>query len=274
MGKFKTKYDLTGKKFGSLTVIKEGEKHPKRKYWFCKCECGNTKEVDSWALRKGFAKTCGCHKVANEEMIGNKYGKLTVLKQINDLDKSKYFLCRCDCGNEKEVTKGNLIHGLVKSCGCLLGKHLDEYRVNGANYKHGLTNSKIYNIWSGMKRRTTDPKQENYKNYGGRGITVCDEWLDDFQSFYDWSMNNGYKEGLSIERVDTNGNYDPSNCRWIEPIDQYYNKRNTVLVEIDGIKKTYKEWTEQLGVNRWWIESRVRKGLYKKHYLYPKKHSK
>lgn len=136
--------------------------------------------------------------------------------------------CRCDCGNERVVLQASLRSGKSKSCGCL-----NKEMVGNLHRTHGLTNKSngLYSIWSGMKRRCYYKKSPDYPDYGGRGITVCHEWKEDFQAFYDWSMANGYKKGLSIERKDVNGDYCPENCCWISLIDQAKNKRNTMTDE-------------------------------------------
>lgn len=119
--------------------------------------------------------------------------------------------------------------------------------------KHNLnrcrSSTRIYIIHKGMKQRCYDKNYRKYKNYGGRGITICDEWLDDFGAFYDWAMNNGYRDDLTIDRIDANGNYEPSNCRWITNVEQQNNKTNNVLLTYNGETKTAMQWSNELNIN-------------------------
>lgn len=183
-------------------------------------------------------------------MIGKTFSKLTVIDKAENYispsgAKMKRWLCKCECGNTTICTTAHLNSGHTKSCGCYVK---ETSRQNGLKQKHGLKNTKIYRVWAQMKTRCYNPKHENFDCYGGRGITVCDEWKNDFQSFYDWAMSNGYKEGLTIDRIDVNGNYEPSNCRWITIKEQCQNKRNTLFVTYKGIRKTLVEWSVITGI--------------------------
>lgn len=151
--------------------------------------------------------------------------------------------CKCDCGNEKIVMGRSLRIQHTISCGCLHREQLTK-----AVSTHRMSKEKIFQIWSDMKQRCFNSKVKAYKNYGGRGITVCDDWLNDFQSFYDWAMANGYKKGLTIERVDVNGNYEPSNCKWITKTEQNFNKTNSVFLTYKGVTKTLAEWSRETGI--------------------------
>ena len=154
------------------------------------------------------------------DITGNKYNMLTVIKfnHSNKKSRKSYWLCKCECGNEKVICGNSLKTGNVKSCGCLLKR---------GNTKHGLKHTRLYDILCGMKRRCYNPNQPCYKNYGARGIKVCDEWLNDPKAFYDWSITHGYKDDLTIDRINVNGNYEPSNCKWVSIKEQGRNKRNT-----------------------------------------------
>jgi len=135
----------------------------------------------------------------------------------------------CSCGNETEQYISNIENGRVKSCGCLRYKRLSE-----RNTRHGMHGTRLYRIWRGLFKRCHNRNATDYSNYGGRGIKVCDEWLD-FKVFYGWAMRNGYREDLTIERIDVNGNYEPNNCCWITKSEQSLNRRKrTIFPERDS----------------------------------------
>ncbi|SDX85350.1 hypothetical protein SAMN05660923_03051 [Tepidimicrobium xylanilyticum] len=174
------------------------------------------------------------------ELEGQKFGRLTVLG-FHDVDpkrKESRWLCKCECGNKRIVRGWKLTSGHTKSCGCL-----NKERAIAASTTHGLSSEKLYSIWKAMLARCENKKHPAYKDYGGRGIKVCDEWHD-IRTFIKWANNNGYKEGLELDRIDNNGNYEPSNCRFTTRKKQTRNTRRNINVTIDGQTKTLSEWAE------------------------------
>ena len=185
------------------------------------------------------------------DITSRKFGRMTVLGVACKNKKGEYLWhCKCDCGTEKNVRAADLKNGKVVSCGC--------YRKEKA-IKHGLKHDRLYKIWIAIRQRCNNPKSDGFEYYGARGIKVCKEW-DDFKSFHDWSMSNGYEKHLTIDRIDVNGNYEPSNCRWVSEQVQGSNKRNNVFLEFNGKTHTLSEWSRIFGIKRATISTRYRLG--------------
>lgn len=188
-------------------------------------------------------------------MIGKKFGKLFVEKwEGKNKHNQKIYLCKCECGKSVTVSGISLRSGHTKSCGC----NLIAYYKSGARKRHESTRTKLYRIWASMKQRCTNSSSNNYARYGKRGIKVCDEWMNSFECFRDWALQNGYKQGLSIDRINNDGNYCPSNCRWATAKEQCNNTSRTVKIEFDGETKSISEWAETLGVHPTTMRSYVR----------------
>lgn len=167
------------------------------------------------------------------DLTGKRYNRLTVISFHGD----GRWLCRCDCGNYKIINGSSLKNGNTKSCGCIHSEQLA--KRNSDNRKHGHTDDRLYGIWHGIKQRCCDPNRKDYKNYGGRGIKVCDEWLNDFSAFREWAIASGYDYNAkfmecTIDRIDNNGNYEPDNCHWVSMKEQTKTRRDTRVRDSRG----------------------------------------
>ena len=180
---------------------------------------------------------------------GTRFGKYVILSESEKKGKNRMFVVRCDCGNERIVVLDSLIRGISKGCGCNPGKHKLSYH-------------KLYRIWAGIKGRCFNKNRYNYNNYGGRGISICYEWVSNPEIFIKWALENGYKPGLTIDRKNNNESYSPNNCRFISRKDQQNNRRINVKIEIDGEVKTIGEWAALSGLKYDTLWSRVRRYKY------------
>lgn len=190
-----------------------------------------------------------------KEMIGKRFGRLVVIEECGHQvkpsgQKMVVYKCKCDCGNQKIAIGSKLRLGLIKSCGCLKA----EQRVHGA--------CRLAHIWNNMKARCNNPKSTSYKNYGLRGISVCDEWENDYNKFKQWALNNGYSKELTLDRIDPDGNYCPNNCRWATPEQQANNTRSNVILVYYGTSHTVAEWSRMLGISPARLYSRKAKGMH------------
>lgn len=230
--------DLTGMRFNRLTVLGRAESGKDgRARWLCKCDCGNERIVLGKSLRNGHTQSCGClnkDRTSESSFIdrtGERFGRLTVLERSDDYiaNNGKHHVrwkCICDCGNTTVVDVTQLVGNRTKSCGCLHKELLDQ-----GNYKHGGRSDRLYKVYYNMKNRCYNENSGDYKYYGGRGITICEEWLNSYLTFKEWAYANGYDDAAekgkcTIDRIDVDGNYDPSNCRWVDMSTQSRNRRN------------------------------------------------
>ena len=261
--------DLTGQIFGNWKVLGRGET---KKYksgktattWICQCIknplCQITKLGS--ALRKVKETTChgcqGCHEM---DLVGRQFGRWTVLGKEDDyIDKSgriyHVWKCQCSCANHtvKNVLAKNLLRGTSQSCGCLSIEFCKE------NFStHHESETRLYGIWCNMRKRCNNPNDSAYPRYGGRGITVCDEW-NEYENFRDWANTNGYDNTLTIDRINNDEGYNPNNCRWVDYKTQANNTRNNVNITIDSETHTISQWSDITGVPAYEIAFRIRHG--------------
>jgi hypothetical protein len=189
--------------------------------------------------------------IAND-LTGQRFGLLVAdVRSDNTKAGRARWECVCDCGNRVIVTAANLRAGNVKSCGCLRKNRLKT---------HGEEGTRLNRIWKRMKTRCNNTNTKDYPNYGARGIKVCKEWSDSYESFRDWALANGYQDHLTIERKDTNGNYSPENCCWITKAEQARNRRNLHFITANGETHTIAEWERITGIQNQTIQKRIRDG--------------
>ena len=193
-----------------------------------------------------------------EDYIGLRYGRLVIISWEGKRGYHTYVKCKCDCGNTKSIRLYRLETGETKSCGCIRKELFEETRKDLTI--HGKSDTRLHSIYKSMKARCYSVKHISYSNYGGKGIEICDEWLEDFMNFYNWAHNNGYKDNLTIDRIDSKGNYEPNNCRWATSKEQANNTSRNINITYQGETKTLKQWSEHLGINYYTLLRRYNSG--------------
>ena len=243
--------DIIGKKYNRLTAIQKINDEKQGTRYLFKCDCGKEKIILKRNVISGITKSCGC--ISREKTIdrcfkditNKKHGKLLPLNYFHK-GKKIYWHCLCDCGKTTDVQSSKLISGKIVSCGCYRMKHLKD--IGDLNRTHNKSNTRLYKIYLNMKSRCNNPNIHNYNRYGGRGISVCKEWSDDFMVFYKWAIENGYSDDLSIDRINNDGNYEPSNCRWVNAKDQANNRSTSRYIDVDGEKLTVAQFSEAYNI--------------------------
>jgi hypothetical protein len=224
--------DLTGKRFGLLTVVEidKEKSRSQRIYWKCKCDCGSYVSVRTDRFKT--QRSCGCIR-ADSLVLGQTFGRLTVIEPDFEKTKEKgfgiYFKCQCACGNMHSALLAHLRSGGVKSCGCYCSE-----KAKAQMTTHDKSNTRLFRIWSGMKSRCLNSNVKDYYRYGARGIQVCKEWECDFLEFYNWAINNGYSDKLSLDRKNNNEGYNPSNCKWSTILEQQNNTMVCISVVVNN----------------------------------------
>lgn len=193
------------------------------------------------------------------DLTGQRFGRLRVTSRANVPSRKTFWNCECSCGNIKIVRSDCLRRGQVTSCGCLK-KEQDRINLTAA-HKHKMAGTRLYRKWQDMKNRCYNSRVHRYERYGGRGIQVCKQWRDSFEPFRDWALANGYAGDLGLDRIDNDGNYEPSNCRWVKAKVQNNNRSTTHLIAFGGKTQSIMQWAEELGLNYGTLKSRIRRGM-------------
>lgn len=250
-----------GDRFANLVVEGfEGEKPNALKKANFLCDCGKRKSIRLSHVTSGRTVSCGCAKRKHFVEAGQVFARLTVMSpDIARLKGHTVVLCACECGVEKRVDISDLVSGAVLSCGCYRND-----KLRAASTIHDGEGTPLYSVWHGMKNRCLNPGVDGYHCYGGRGISVCAEWLDDFGAFREWAESSGYSPTLQIDREDVNGNYTPSNCRWVTSKVNGNNRRNNVLLTAFGETKTMSMWADDpaCAVSYSTLKQRIYKGKW------------
>lgn len=192
--------------------------------------------------------------------IGDRFGSLVVLCMTEPRHKERTYVCRCDCGNERIATSSHLYHGITTSCGCKKGEHVREGRLKARGGKP-FHNKHIVSLRQNIITRCYRKYSKSYKDYGGRGIKMCDEWLNDYESFETWCIKNGWRNDLEIDRIDNNGDYSPGNCRFVSKRDNCNNRRSSRMISAFGETMSMANIARKYGVNYSRLQTLLKKGI-------------
>lgn len=268
---------VPGGRFSRLEVVREGPRVPNgaktARGIVVRCDCGSNEfVVNINNLRSGRTTSCGCAKreacIATRtaqygktrveiqngrqaNLTGKVFGRLTAVEDLGCKNGQRLYRCLCTCGKEKAVKANSLIHEKgARSCGCLQREVVT---------KHGLADTRIYQTWRDMLARCYNPQVDSYSNYGGRGITVCEQWREDVRNFLA-DMGEPPTPLHTLDRCNPFGNYEPGNCRWATIVEQANNRRTNVVLIHDGKEMTLTQWSQELGINPSTIRHRLRLG--------------
>jgi len=253
--------DLVGQTFSRLSVLKFSHINKGCSYWLCLCICGNTCIVSGSKLRFGHIKSCGCIKKEKlKNLVGQVFGLWTVIS-FSHFAKTggrqrPYWNCRCDCGNEGVVRGDILKNGGSKSCGCY---RKDRSLIPLPEYSYEEAYKRAKSIYKHMKQRCSNINETSFNNYGARGIKICNRWLQSFENFYE-DMGPAPSNKHSIDRINNDGNYEPSNCRWATVAENNRNKRTTHFITYKNKTQCVTDWSNELGISSYALFARLRNG--------------
>jgi len=246
--------DLSRQQFGKLTVLERANNDNQGKpCWKCQCTCGNITTVRGSSLRQNQTKSCGCQPKFID-LTGQIFNRLTVIKRTqNDKNRTTRWICKCICGNISIVRGTSLKNGRTQSCGCLNREYLAKKRTKIYN----LSKTPEYAAWGSMLNRCFNPKNKAFKNYGGRGIAVCEEWKTNFLTFY-CQMGERPSPKHSIDRIDNESDYTLNNCRWATQTEQANNNRRNFRITLHDWTMNLNQWATFVGMSRYTLQTRLR----------------
>jgi len=224
------------------------------------CDCGQETITGLHSVTSGRTKSCGCYSQEQKtkrsnEYVGKRFNRLTVLEEVDRISTNRRFLCICDCGNKVVVYRNCLTSGNTKSCGCFQ----KEVAIKKLT-THGMSGHKLRGVWRQMIKRCVDKSARHYHHYGGRGITVCDEWAASYEAFVSWAIASGWGDGLEIDRIDNDSGYSPLNCRFVTRQVNASNTRRNRIVVINGESMTLTDAARRLDINPGTVFSRIVRG--------------
>jgi len=254
--------EIIGVKYNKLIPIQEVEGKTQKnglivRHFLCLCECGNKTIVALGNIRGLKTKSCGCAFFDNiEHLIGKKFYYYTIIGECDVFTKTnnklRGVICKCDCGNIKNIKLASILSGNTKSCGCLS-------KINPNRKTHGFANTSEYNIWLSAKQRCYNKNRKGYHRWGGRGIKMCDRWLESFENFYE-DMGAKTSKNYSLERIDNNGNYCKENCKWATIKEQANNRITNNNITYNGQTKNITQWAEYFNIPKKLLSNRLNKG--------------
>jgi hypothetical protein len=261
--------DYSGFVFGDIEIIKRADGDLERcrisliergrttsPIYTCKCLlCGNIFNMNIYAVKSRKYKNCGCNTL-QYDLRDKRFGKLIAKDPIGaNNHKEMKWRCLCDCGNTHITTSNLLRKGFTTQCRACSIKQIGE-----KNKKYDVVSKRLYRCYANIKTRCTNKKQDPYNRYVNRGIDMCEEWKNSYVVFQDWAIKNGYAENLTIDRIDNDGNYEPSNCRWVDRKTQSNNRRTNLILKYNGEEDTLSNWSDKLQIPYHYIQYRVYKG--------------
>ena len=250
--------DLAGQTFGYWTVLSPDPSRNGYAYMLCRCRCGTERIIQSSMLRHGQTLSCRCRtKEVVYNLIGCTFGFWMVLSRASIPKRGVYWLCQCICGTKRILWSQGLRRGDSQSCGCKTGEMISQYHTTHGETQNGK-DSPEYSTWTDMKQRCLNPQSISYARYGGRGITIASEWKNDFPQFL---RDMGRRPpGTTLERIDNNGHYSPSNCRWATPAEQARNTRRNIWLTHEGRRQCLKDWSIEVGIAYTTLFNRIKRG--------------